>query len=67
MQWIRSEEKFPEGQRILVSDGHVVFICEWIESKWGNHYRCTEPEDYRWIEWTHWMEIPKPPDYFVEE
>ena len=64
MEWIEIEKQFPGEELILVSDGKGVFICEWIESKWGNHYRLmdwarNESDDS--IEWMYWMPLPKPP------
>ena len=64
MEWIDRDEQFPEEEKILVSDGNIVFICELVESKWGNFYHSTDwahGEFQNMPEWTHWMPLPKLP------
>lgn len=62
--WIDRQLEFPDVDRILCSAGDEIFICEFIESKWGNGYRST---DWSHIvnqnapAWTHWMPLPDPP------
>lgn len=63
MQWIDREVEFPDADKILCCAGNEVFICELIESKWGNGYYSTDTghiEFQNMPEWTHWMPLPKP-------
>lgn len=62
MQWVDREVDFPDCDEILCCAGDKVFICELIESKWGNFYRSTDwghGEFQNMPEWTHWMPLPK--------
>jgi len=62
-EWIDREEEFPDCDKILCLEGQHIFICELIETKWGNHYLSTEWEHGEYgggSDWTHWMPLPKP-------
>ncbi len=64
MEWIDETVEFPEDDQILCCGNGQVFICELVESKWGNFYRSTDwcHRDKKQPEWTHWMKMPKPPE-----
>lgn len=69
MMWIDREIDFPNADRILCYGEGQVFICELIETKWGNHYSCTEcghGDSNKEPEWTHWMPLPAPPQKEIE-
>lgn len=63
MQWIDREVEFPDLDRILCYAEGKVFICELIESKWGNFYHSTDwghCEFQDTPEWTHWAKVIPP-------
>lgn len=65
MEWIDKEVEFPNLDKILCYSPEKIFICELLETKWGNHYLSTETEyenGFKQLEWTHWMPLPKPPE-----
>lgn len=70
MEWIDREVDFPDCDHILCCAGKKVFICDLIESKWGNFYHSTDlghGEFQDMPEWTHWMPLPKPAKEWKED
>lgn len=64
MEWIDREINFPDADRILCYGDSQIFICELMETKWGNSYNSTDwghGEFQNSPEWTHWMPLPQPP------
>ena len=59
MEWIDRENQFPEDEFIIVLNYPYCYICQWIESKWGNGYRHID-ERYHLGQWTHWIKFEKP-------
>jgi Protein of unknown function (DUF551) len=64
MEWIDREKEFPDCDKILCYSKGDVFICELLETKWGNSYASTDWDHGEYgggREWTHWMPLPNPP------
>lgn len=64
VKWIDVEVEFPDCDKIICYGDGKIFICEWIESKWGNFYYptdCTKEEAKNIPDWTHWMPLPELP------
>ena len=67
MEWIDVEVEFPDCDKIICYRDGKIFICKFIESKWGNFYYPTDcdhidlQELQERSEWTHWMPLPEPP------
>lgn len=65
MEWIDRKVNFPDCDKILCCYGNKVFICELLESKWGNVYDSTDRSHGEFQDmpnWTHWMPLPRPPE-----
>ena len=65
MEWIDREKEFPDLHRILVFESGDVYICDLLETKWGNHYCSTDWHHGEYSggnDWTHWMPLPSPPE-----
>ena len=64
MNWRDREEEFPSDDIILCFEKGTIYICELMETKWGNHYSSTDWKHGEYgggEDWTYWMPIPKPP------
>lgn len=68
--WIYREVEFPDYDQILCYGSGQIFICQLVESKWGNFYHSTDwghGEFQDMPEWTHWMPLPTAPDISDKE
>lgn len=60
VNWIDREVEFPEGDKIICLCVKNIFVCELLETKWGNHYVPLH-EDPSVSSWTHWIPFPRSP------
>ena len=61
MEWISVKERWPEGKRVLVTDGieHSIFD---LDEKTGEYHPSTVYDQYgSGLHMTHWMPLPEPP------
>lgn len=65
-EWINREEQIPTQEKILCCYEDKIFICEWVESKWGHGYKTWDAR-YEKLDCTHWMPLPQPPGVKDEE
>jgi hypothetical protein len=67
-EWIRVEDKLPEGEVLLLTTSKAIIIGDWYKDKWRSpgrwHWDAIGQQwhsDFQTQDITHWQPLPSPP------